>query len=170
MKLLVKVGIGLGMVAAAVGIGLLVGRLLVPPIDTGAAQVEAADSHGEGGETPKEAHGEKAGDGKKAYEFGAVHPIPDLIINPKGSSGRRVFKISLSLEYDPANPALAKELEERTPFMRDYLLNTLGGMTEDSLSNISYREAMRDSLRTALNRYLSAGTVDRVLFQDFIRQ
>jgi flagellar basal body-associated protein FliL len=171
MKLVVKIGVGLGMVAVAVGLGFGVARILVPPIDAGQATVEAGDAHGEKGEA-KDAHGKptEGAEGEKAYEFGAVHPIPDLIINPRGSSGRRVFKISLSLEYDPANPELAKELEERTPFMRDYLLNTLGAMTEDSLSNISYREAMRDSLRTALNRFLSAGTVDRVLFQDFIRQ
>lgn len=173
MKLLVKVGVGLGMVVVAVGLGFGVARLLVPPLDTGQTALEAEGGHGEkGGEAGKDPHGKPAAgaDGVKTYEFGAVHPIADLIINPRGSSGRRVFKISLSLEYDPANPELAKELVERTPFMRDYLLNTLGSMTEDSLSNISYREAMRDSLRTALNRFLSAGTVDRVLFQDFIRQ
>jgi flagellar basal body-associated protein FliL len=136
-------------------------------------QVEEDGGHGK---EKKDSHGkeskdkEQHGDGEKGYEFGAVHAIPDLIINPKGSSGRRVFKISLSLEYDPHNPELAKELEERTPFMRDYLISYLGSMNEDSLSNISYRETMRDSLGIALNRFLSAGEVDRVLFQDFIRQ
>lgn len=167
-------------------IGLIVGMLVVqgalvyfliqwlggsPDPATGTEQVEEKDGHkDEKGAHGKAEGGEKGEKGEKAYEFGAVHAIPDLIINPKGSSGRRVFKISLSLEYDPNNPELAKELEERTPFMRDYLISYLGSMNEDSLSNISYRETMRDSLGIALNRFLSAGEVDRVLFQDFIRQ
>lgn len=134
-------------------------------VEEGGHGKEKADSHGKSKKT--DSHGEG---GEKDYEFGAVHAIPDLIINPKGSSGRRVFKISLSLEYDPHNPELAHELEARTPFMRDYLISYLGSMNEDSLSNISYRETMRDSLGQALNRFLSAGEVDRVLFQDFIRQ
>jgi flagellar basal body-associated protein FliL len=166
-------------------IGLIVGMLVVqgalvyfliqwlgstPAAETGTEQVEGEKGgHGkaEKGEKGEKKKGEE---GEKAYEFGAVHAIPDLIINPKGSAGRRVFKISLSLEYDPNNPELAKELEERTPFMRDYLISYLGSMNEDSLSDIGYRETMRDSLSVALNHFLSAGTVDRVLFQDFIRQ
>jgi flagellar basal body-associated protein FliL len=129
-----------------------------------AATEQAAAEHGA---KPAAEGGEQ---GKKGYEFGAVHAIADLIINPKGSSGRRVFKISVALEYDPANAELAKEMEERTPFMRDFLITYLSGMNEDSLSDISYRETIRDSLGVAMNRFLSAGKVDRVLFQDFIRQ
>jgi flagellar basal body-associated protein FliL len=107
---------------------------------------------------------------EKAYEYGQIFYLTDMVINPKGSVGRRLFKISLALEYDPANTRLADELNQRTPFMRDYLISYLGSMNEDSLSDISYREVMRDSLSTALNRFLTEGQVDRVLFQDFIRQ
>ena len=130
------------------------------------AGTEQVVAEGKGAGEP----GGKDAKAEKKYEFGAVHAIPDLIINPKGSSGRRVFKISVALEYDPANAELAKEMEERTPFMRDFLITYLGGMNEDSLSDISYRETIRDSLSVAMNRFLSAGEVDRVLFQDFIRQ
>jgi flagellar basal body-associated protein FliL len=107
---------------------------------------------------------------ERGYEYGQIFYLTDMVINPKGSVGRRLFKISLALEYDPANTKLAAELSQRTPFMRDYLISYLGSMNEDSLSDISYREVMRDSLSTALNRFLTEGRVDRVLFQDFIRQ
>ncbi|MFA7331669.1 MAG: flagellar basal body-associated FliL family protein [Candidatus Delongbacteria bacterium] len=168
-----KVGLVLGMLVIQ---GALVYFLIQwlgssPTPAPGTEQVE--EGHGK---DEKAGHGKESGKGEdgekkeKNYEFGAVHAIPDLIINPKGSAGRRVFKISLSLEYDPNNPELAKELEERTPFMRDYLISYLGSMNEDSLSDISYRETIRDSLSIALNRFLSDGGVDRVLFQDFIRQ
>jgi len=171
MKMLVKAGLAVGTLVVAAGLGYVIATLLVPAGPPAPGQEAVADPHG--GKGGGEAHGEHKEPGKegeKAYEFGAVHAIPDLIVNPRGSQGRRVFKISLALEYDPANPELAKELVERSPFMRDYLLNTLSAMTEDSLSDISYREAIRDSLGKALNRFLSAGRIDRVLFQDFIRQ
>jgi len=113
---------------------------------------------------------EAAAEPEKGYEYGAIFNLDDLIINPKNSVGRRLFKISLALEYDPVNAALAAELGQRTPYMRDYLISYLGSMSEDSLSDISYREVIRDSLSVALNRFLKDGRVDRVLFQDFIRQ
>lgn len=109
-------------------------------------------------------------EGEKPYDYGATFLLDDLVINPKNSTGRRLFKISLALEYDPKNVELANEMSQRTPFMRDYLIGYLGSMNEDSLSDISYRETIRDSLSSALNRFLNAGRVDRVLFQDFIRQ
>jgi flagellar basal body-associated protein FliL len=163
-----KAGIIAGALLVQIALAWFVVNWLVsrngPPAD--AEQVAATEEGGHG----KEGEAKEAKKGEKAYEFGAVFAIPDLIINPKGSAGRRVFKISVSLEYDPANAELAKELEERQPFMRDYLITYLSGMNEDSLSDISYRETIRDSLGVAMNHFLSAGTVDRVLFQDFIRQ
>jgi flagellar basal body-associated protein FliL len=107
---------------------------------------------------------------EKAYEFGSIFMIHDLVVNPRSSKGRRIFKISLALEYDPENRLLADELKERSPFMRDYLIQYLGSMDENTLSDISYREQMRDSLYTSLNHFLREGQLDRVLFQDFIRQ
>jgi len=108
--------------------------------------------------------------GEKTYEYGSIFLLNDLIINPSGSTGRRIFKISLALEFNPENLLLAEELKIRTPFMRDHLIQYLGALNEMTLSDIAYREVMRDSLTVALNRFLEDGQVDRVLFQDFIRQ
>jgi flagellar basal body-associated protein FliL len=107
---------------------------------------------------------------EKAYEYGAIFMLNDLVINPSGSVGRRIFKISLALEYDPANTVLGEEMQTRSPFMRDHLIQYLGALNETTLSDIAYRETMRDSLTVALNRFLEEGQLDRVLFQDFIRQ
>jgi flagellar basal body-associated protein FliL len=121
------------------------------------------------GAEPDQVEAEADGEARD-YEFGALFYLTDLIVNPSDSSGRRIFKISLALEYNPENVKLAAELTERAPFMRDHLIGYLGSMTEASLSDISYRETIRDSLGVALNQYLNEGKVDRVLFQDFIRQ
>lgn len=169
MKAAVKIGILAAAPLALAGLVLIVLFKFFPGVLGPTSALPATEEVAATGEAGHEQDGSEK-DGKKTYEFGAVHAIPDLIINPRGSTGRRVFKISVALEYDPANAELAKEMEERTPFMRDFLITYLSGMNEDSLSDISYRETIRDSLSTAMNRFLSAGRVDRVLFQDFIRQ
>jgi flagellar basal body-associated protein FliL len=107
---------------------------------------------------------------ERAYEFGALHHLPDVIVNPKYAKGRRLFKISMILEYDPENTELATELGVRAPFMVDHALNYLSTMPEDTLGDIRNREWLRDSLRVRLDEFLSTGTIDRILFQDFIRQ
>lgn len=122
------------------------------------------------GDKVEQAADEAEENSERGYEYGALYQLSDLIVNPTGSVGRRLFKISLALEYDPANIKLGDELNARSPFMRDHLITYLGSMNEDQLSDISYRETIRDSLTSALNTFLESGKVDRVLFQDFIRQ
>ncbi len=106
----------------------------------------------------------------RGYEYGSIFMLHDLVVNPRASKGRRIFKISLALEYNPENTELAEEMKDKSPFMRDHLIQYLGAMDEMTLADISFREEMRDSLHVSLNRFLRKGQVDRVLFQDFIRQ
>ncbi len=110
------------------------------------------------------------GDAEKEYEFGTIIPVDDLVINPSDASGRRIFKITLAVECDPENTDLQGELGTRMPFIRDKLISYLSSLPETQLSDISQREAIRDSVTVVINGFLNAGAVDRVLFQDFIRQ
>ena len=111
-----------------------------------------------------------AEEGEKEYEFGTIVPVDDLIINPADASGRRIFKITLAVECDPENADLQGELGTRMPFIRDKLISYLSSLPETQLSDISQRESIRDSVTVVINGFLTAGSVDRVLFQDFIRQ
>ena len=134
-----------------------------PAID-GTEQVDG-DGAGQGEEKSKGSG--KAGEGGT---FGATYTMQDLILNPRGASGRRIFKISLALAYDAANEKLTEELGSREPFIRDFLLEYLGNVPEDTLGDIRYRASLRDSLQLHINSFLAEGSVDRVLFLDFIRQ
>lgn len=135
----------------------------------------AAEDHG-GGEHGKEKKEKKEKGGKHGEEeegaegFGATYTMQDLILNPMGATGKRIFKISLALEYDAHNEVLPEELKTREPFIRDFLLEYLGQVPEDSLGDIRNRAALRDSLQVHINSFLEGGEVDRVLFLDFIRQ
>ncbi len=125
-------------------------------------QETVEESEVEGGSEEK---GEKSA---VDYEFGATYNIEDLILNPRG--GRRIFKISLALEYDPEIPEIGTELAAKDLFIRDFLLEYLSKIHSDTLGDIQYRGALRDSLAKNLSNFLAEGYVDRVLFVDFIRQ
>lgn len=116
----------------------------------------------------KEERKEKGPRPEVDYEFGATHNIEGLILNPRG--GRRIFKISLALEYDPEKSGIGDELVAKDLFLRDFLLDYLSNVHADTLGDIRFRNALRDSLAYRLSGFLDEGYVDRVLFIDFIRQ
>lgn len=125
------------------------------------------DAHGKDSKKEKGEHGEEGGE---ESGFGATYTMEDLILNPMGATGKRIFKISLALEYDATNVELPEELKTREPFIRDFLLEYLGQVPEDSLGDIRNRSALRDSLQAHINTFLEGGEINRVLFLDFIRQ
>jgi flagellar FliL protein len=94
--------------------------------------------------------------------------INDLIINPAASGGRRHLMVSLGLEY--ADPLLKVELENRDPQIRDNLITLLAGQDANVLTDIRYRESIRQSLLKAVNYYLESGTVEKVYFTKYVFQ
>jgi len=133
----------------------------------GADKEKKKGGHGKEDKKGKSEHGEEGGE---EGGFGATYTMEDLILNPMGATGKRIFKISLALEYDAANVELPEELKTREPFIRDFLLEYLGQVPEDSLGDIRNRSALRDSLQSHINTFLEGGEINRVLFLDFIRQ
>jgi flagellar basal body-associated protein FliL len=145
--------------------------MLFPSDDPSLAQDSTEES--QGGEEHGDKKDGKSKDGKEEGTpegFGATYAMQDLILNPMGATGKRIFKISLALEYDAENEVLPEELKTREPFIRDFLLEYLGKVPEDSLGDIRNRGALRDSLQVHINSFLEGGSVSRVLFLDFIRQ
>jgi flagellar basal body-associated protein FliL len=101
-------------------------------------------------------------------EVGEFHMISDLIINPAASGGRRHLMVSLGLEY--ADPLLKAELEKRDPQIRDNLITILAGQEANVLTDIRYRESIRQSLLKAVNYHLESGTVEKLYFTKYVFQ
>jgi flagellar protein FliL len=115
--------------------------------------------------TPKE---EKPKETEHKNTPGEFYMISDLIINPAESGGRRHLMVSLGLEYH--DELLKAELEKRDPQIRDNLITLLAGQQISVLSDIKYREKIRQSLLKAVNYYLEEGQVPKLYFVNYVFQ
>ena len=98
--------------------------------------------------------------------FGEVYFIRDIIINPSG--GRRVFMVSLGLEYFDAE--VSAELGKRESLLRDNLITLFSSQPQEILTNIKYRRALRARVQKIMDYQLGEGAVTRVFFEKWVFQ
>ncbi|RJP81645.1 MAG: hypothetical protein C4524_01630 [Candidatus Zixiibacteriota bacterium] len=101
-------------------------------------------------------------------EPGEFYAISDLVVNPAATGGRRHLLVSVSLEYH--DPLLKEELEKRDPQIRDNLITLLAGQESAVLTDIRYREAIRQSLLKAVNYYVQGGEIEKLYFTKYVFQ
>ena len=133
------------------------GPLVTPMI----AQI--AEGGGEGGD---DGHGGGGGYGSGDAEEGPFQ-IENLVLNPAGSGASRFLIATLVLEADED---ARTELESRDAEARDLLLTVLSSMTVEELTDISRRNVIRETLRSALNDMLAREGVHRIFLPQFVIQ
>lgn len=101
-------------------------------------------------------------------EMGETLILGDLVINPAGSGGRRHLLVSLGLEFH--DPMLAAEITKRDPQIRDNLITLLTGQDATVLTDVRYRERIRQSLLKAINYHLKTGEVEKLYFVKYVFQ
>ncbi|MBU0518135.1 flagellar basal body-associated FliL family protein [bacterium] len=120
---------------------------------------------------------------------GHIYMIDDLVINPANSGGRRHLLVSLGLEYLIASEGgggeggghsggaegkelvgVGAELSLREPQIRDNLITLLAGQDISILSDIQYREKIRESLHKSINYHLETGQVEKLYFVKYVFQ
>ncbi|MCX6640541.1 MAG: flagellar basal body-associated FliL family protein [bacterium] len=111
---------------------------------------------------------EKPAEKELKNEPGEFYLINDLIINPAESGGRRHLMVSIGLEYRDA--LIKLELEKRDPQIRDNLITLLAGQQISVLSDIKFREKIRESLLNSVNYFLEAGQVEKLYFVSYVFQ
>ena len=99
-------------------------------------------------------------------EFGNVFLMSDLVINP--SSGRRIFMVSIGLEYFDEKKAL--EIQRREPLLRDNLITFFSTQPPEYLANIKYRKALRSRVKKIMDYQLGEGVITRVFFVKWVFQ
>jgi flagellar basal body-associated protein FliL len=153
-------------VAEAYAAYFLVVRGIAPRMAEG--QVVRAAQEADAVEEPaatKEVHAE---DEKAAPGVGSITPIEDIVVNPAGSGGTRYLCTTVALES--AKPAVAEEVAEREPQIRDALIEILSKRTVEDLSALSTREELRAEIKTAVNDLLVTGEVVGVYLSNFVLQ
>jgi len=98
--------------------------------------------------------------------FGEVYFIRDMVINPSG--GRRLFMVSIALEY--FDKEKASEFKRREPLLRDNLTTLFSSQPPEVLTNIKYRRALRSRVKKIMDYQLGEGVVTRIFFEKWVFQ
>jgi len=107
-------------------------------------------------------------DGTAGTGVGTITPIEDIVVNPAGTGGTRYLCTTVALES--IEPAVADEVAEREPQIRDALIEILSKRTVEDLTILSAREELRTEIEIAVNGLLVSGEVVGVYLSNFVLQ
>jgi flagellar basal body-associated protein FliL len=146
--------LGLGMIAAAVALGLVVGGAVLAPqmlsgntggSDEPKAQAKSHDAHGGGG-----SHG-----GGTAVE------IDNVVVNPAGAEGLHFLMATVTFEVD--DKKIEEYMRNNEHIIRDVVMTTLGDMTLEEFSEPGARDRIKETLRSAVGNIVG-GTGHLVVY------
>ena len=145
-------------VAAVVALGAGVATAFTP---LGGASAGSSERH-----SPAPAEASATGDGA---EFGEFMQMESLVVNPQGSGGRSYLMLQIGAEA--AAPETIERLKTISPAANDAVLDLLSHKTTEELGDIAQRDALKEELRTTLNRLLGhEGPVRRIYFIQYVLQ
>lgn len=133
-------------------------NILIPRIQSNASGHTGADST-HSAEQKKEPE-TKAELGKFIYS------IDDIILNPAGTEGKKIFLMSIS--FDLNSEADKKTFEEKQIIIKDAVISTTASKSLTQLNNIAYRDTLRSEIVKEINTLIGSVKINRVYFSKFI--
>jgi flagellar FliL protein len=130
-------------------------KVILPQFGPGGAQ-STGDEH-----STAETEPPKPGEGE-------VYLVEDLLVNPKGTSGKRYLSTSLGLEV--GSEEAMEKLKARDLQVRDLLISVLSARTVAELTNPTERENMRLEIQKRLEEMLNGEKLAAVYFVDYVMQ
>jgi flagellar basal body-associated protein FliL len=135
------------------------------------------DSHSKKEDTEQTGEKEDAKD-KKAEEAekmeGKILPpfnTKDLIINPKGTGGKRFLMTQVGIYLKAENDKEKEELEKTYEAQFNSIINQyLSGKTVEELDNLIMRDSMAIEIKTKINEQVPGKKVQKVVFSKFAIQ
>lgn len=97
-----------------------------------------------------------------------VHSLEPFVVNVSGEGYPRYVKLQLAFELD--SPGARAELEERIVQVRDLTILLLSSKRLADIEGFEGKALLKDDLRERVNAILSRGTVESVLFTEFVIQ
>jgi|AMZC01.1.fsa_nt_AMZC01005181.1_2 flagellar FliL protein len=98
-----------------------------------------------------------------------IYQTDDLIINPKGSGGRRYLMTQIGIAVP--SEEVKKEFEEgRKAQLNDILSQYLASKTIDELVDIDRRDSIKLDLKKILNKEIGGKKVKNIFFSKFVVQ
>jgi len=103
-----------------------------------------------------------------ASGIGPLLSFDDIIVNLLDENETRYLKAAITLELD--NKAVADEIEERKPQVRDAILLLMSSKTFAELRDLQGKMQLRADLLERINGFLMKGKVKNIYFTDFVVQ
>ena len=99
---------------------------------------------------------------------GPMKSLDSFIVNLTDAQGTRYLKVIMQLEM--SNELLGPEIDRKSPQIRDEIIMLLSSKSFDDVSTIAGKRALKRSILSSINKYLTSGRVLRVYFSDFVVQ
>ncbi len=126
---------------------------------------EEADNHSE--KKPKKAKVKKHSD-EEASAGNFFFTVDDVIINPAGTNGQRLMLASVG--FDVETEEEAKVLKEREVLVKDIIISTLSSKTLTELSQVGFKDSLKNELSTILTEKMPDLAINNVYFSKYILQ
>ncbi|WP_027338700.1 flagellar basal body-associated FliL family protein [Halonatronum saccharophilum] len=99
-------------------------------------------------------------------ELGPTTDIGDFLVNLDG--GRRFVRVSMVLEVN--NSRVTREVDERTPQIRDLIISVLRSKSHDEVITEGGSRTLRTEIMNKINERLIEGQITNVFFTEFVIQ
>ncbi len=117
----------------------------------------------------EEMKGEEASAEEKGETaLGVMFPLDPFLVNLAGSQGKRVLKVTVSLELSA--PEVRAELNENLQKVVDSILVLLSSKTFEDVYSVQGKFKLKDEITTRVNRFLAMGHIRDAYFTEFIIQ
>ncbi|MCP4579109.1 MAG: flagellar basal body protein FliL [Deltaproteobacteria bacterium] len=97
-----------------------------------------------------------------------VFPMKTFVVNLADAGGKRYLRLGMVLELDDV--ALASEIEEKLPQVRDKILMLLPSKTFDDIKTFEGKMMLKKEIMNRLNSLLKEGKVNNLYFEEFVVQ
>ncbi len=149
--------------AAGAGGGFVAFQKTAPPPEVAAEQSEEVTAEA------AEAEAEAAAAASAAADFQErLLTLDPVIVNIAGDGYARLLKVKVELECESV--AVREEAEARLPQIRDGILTLVSSKQLADVTGFEGKALLKDDLRDRINQLLEVGSVQSVLFTEFVVQ
>jgi flagellar protein FliL len=100
-------------------------------------------------------------------EFGKfIYSIDDIILNPAGTDGKKIFLMSIS--FDLSSEKDKEVFKEKEILVKDAVISTTSAKNLTQLNNIAYRDTLRTEIVKEINTRIQNIKINRIYFSKFI--
>ncbi|NOX36590.1 MAG: flagellar basal body-associated FliL family protein [Calditrichaeota bacterium] len=107
-------------------------------------------------------------DEEQEREYGVIHQLEDIIVNPAESQGSQFLLINLAFEVKSEDDV--ELLKQREVIVRDILIQLLSGKTLLELDGPDDKELLRKEIIERVSKVLPKGHLYNVYFSNYIIQ